>query len=70
MEAIRETSVRRDFEYSSVEITLAAGQGAISLVGGWTGMVGFRTGGVKCQIDAAGLEHQDVTKAMLCSLRS
>ena len=25
-------------------------------------MVGFRTGGVKSQIDAAGLEHQDVTK--------
>ena len=25
------------FEYSSVEITLAAGQGAISLLGGWRG---------------------------------
>ena len=29
-------------------------------------MVGFRTGGDKSQIDAAGLEHQDGTKVMLC----
>ena len=29
-------------------------------------MVGFWTGGDKSQIDAAGLEHQGVTKLMLC----
>ena len=34
------------------------------------GVVGFGTGGDKSQIDAAGLEHQDVTEVMLCSLRS
>ena len=34
------------------------------------GVVGFRTGGDKSQIDAAGLEHQDGTKVMLCFLRS
>ena len=33
-------------------------------------MVGFQTGGDKSQIDAAGLEHQDGTKVMLCFLRS
>ena len=38
---------------------------------GWVeGVVGFQTGGDKSQIDAAGLEHQDVTKVMLCFLRS
>ena len=58
------------FEYSFVEMTLAVGQGVISVLGGWRGVVGFRTGGDKSQIDAAGLEHQDVTKVMLCSLRS
>ena len=31
-------------------------------------MVGFRTGGDKSQIDATGLEHQDVTKVMFCFL--
>ena len=34
------------------------------------GVVGLWTGGDKSQIDAAGLEHQDVTKVMLCSLRT
>ena len=33
-------------------------------------MVGIRTGGVKSQIDAAGLEHRGGTKVMLCFLRS
>ena len=33
-------------------------------------MVGFQTGGDKSQIDAAGLEHQDGTKVILCFLRS
>ena len=49
-------------------MTLAVGQGVISVLGGWRGVVGFRTGGDKSQIDATGLEHQDVTEVMLCFL--
>ena len=50
-------------------MTLVVGQGGDKSSGRVEGVVGFRTGGDKSQVDAAGLEHQDVTKVMLCSLR-
>ena len=57
-------------EYPLVEMTFVVGQGGDKSSGRVEGMVGFRRGGDKSQIDAAGLEHQDGTKVMLCFLRS
>ena len=57
------------FEYSFVEMTLVV-EGGDKSSGRVEGVVGFRTGGDKSQIDATGLEHQDGTKVKLCFLCS
>ena len=51
-------------------MTVVVGQGGDKSSGRVEGVVGFRTGGDKSQIDATGLEHQCGTNVMLCFLRS